>query len=340
MTIKKPKKRLFKKKKKKLIKEKKKTIISHPRNTLFRRYEIDIIFIILPIILAVIFVALFIFNSKLSKRNQEFQLVNSNNFQIADYPVISAFNIPILSARAASVIDKDSKRVIFAKNDDVRFSMASTAKIMTALVALEKYKLDSILTIKSDNIGGSMLGLLPGEQYSFENLLYAMMMSSANDAAVAIVDNYPGGKQAFISAMNNKAREYHLDDTSFFDPTGLDDDGNFTTSSDLARLGALAIENKKLSIIVNTHQKKIADVKRIREIELKNLNRLLGYKGVNGIKTGTTEGAGEVLITSALIHDHTFIIVVMNSTDRFADTDQLLNLISDKVKFKQPSLKN
>ena len=340
MTIKKSKKRLFKKKINKPTVEKKKITKYPPKDTFFRKNEKTIFLILFPIILGIVFLIIYIFNSKLLKLNHAIQTVNVIKYKVADYPVIDSSVVPALFAKAAIVIDQDSKKVIFAKNPDIRFSMASTAKIMTALVAMDYYHANSVLTVRSGGIEGSGLGLLVGEQYLFDDLLYAMMLHSANDAAVAIVDNFPGGRTAFVTEMNRKARDLYLENTSFSDPAGLDDDGNFTTVIDLARLGAFAKKNVKLAEVVNTREKFISDLGKTREFDLENLNRFLGYKGVNGIKTGTTEGAGEVLVTSVRINDHDFIIVIMNSTDRFADTDRLLYLISENVRFEKPGNRN
>ena len=253
-------------------------------------------------------------------------------------PYPFAQNTPLLnlSAKGAIIIDADSQVVLFSKNPQLRFSMASTTKIMTALTALDYFKSDAILTVRSAGVGGAVLGLVPGERLTFESLLYAMLLPSANDAAVAIADNYPGGREAFIKRMNEKARSLHLSNTHFADPTGLDDDENYTTVEDLARLASYAIKNPDLSKATSTKQKVIASLGSSKRYELNNLNKLLGTNGVTGIKTGTTEGAGEVLVTSTVENGHTFIIVVMNSTNRFADTRMLLSFISQNIRFVSP----
>lgn len=336
MTIKKQKKRLFKKK---IIKHKpvdNKHSQAALKKTFFGIHEKSILFILIPLTLFIIFFTVYLVNIKVINVNKAVQTVKTLNSTVADYPMLDYPLNPFLSAKSAYVMEADSKKEIYSKNPKVRFSMASTAKIMTALVALDYYQERSVLTVKSSGVEGSVIGLLPGENYFFIDLLYAMMLPSANDAAHVILDNYPGGRKAFVDAMNKKAAEFHLDDTSFTDPAGLDDDGNFTTASDLAHLGAIARKNKTLKEIVATREKYITDIYITRDFILENLNQLLGTNGVDGIKTGTTEGAGEVLVTSALINDHVFIIVVMNSTNRFADTSLLLNSAADNVRFVEP----
>lgn len=295
--------------------------------------------VLVPLILLIVYFTIHYLNLRISGSIQANKLTNSLSSQMLAFPVLNNSYTPYLSARAAIVVDAGNQAIIFSKNLNLRFSMASTAKIMTALVALEHYQPDSELSIKSRGIEGSVIGLRPGEKFYFDDLLYAMLLPSANDAAVAIVDNYPNGKAGFVNKMNGKAKELYLKNTLFSDPTGLDDDGNFTTVDDLARLGSAAMQNKKFSEVVGTQQKLITNHRKSKNYSLTNLNRLLGTQGVNGIKTGTTEGAGEVLVTSSTHDGHTYIIVVMNSLDRFADTNTLLNFISENVSYVELSSK-
>lgn len=240
---------------------------------------------------------------------------------------------PYLSAKAAIVLDSKTQTILFSKNPTLRFSTASTAKIMTALVAVENFRPDSELTIKSYRTEGTGIGLQFGDKFYFEDLMYAMMLPSANDAAAAIADNYPGGRSEFVKKMNEKAKSLHLMDTHFADSIGIDDDGNYSTVVDLARLSSVLMRNEYLAKIVSTQQKLIYNKNNTHPFMLTNLNRLLGYYGVNGVKTGTTEGAGEVLVTSSVVDGYTFIIVTMNSQDRFGDTLNILDLLSEQIDF-------
>lgn len=299
-----------------------------------KNVEKNIALLLIPLILFLIFLLLNAINEYYTREIAKNQLVSFPvETKISSYPFVNTQPLLPLSAKAAIVTDSDSQVVLFSKNPQLRFSMASTTKIMTALVALEYYKMDSILTVSSVHTEGSVLHLQFGDQLYFEDLLYAMLLPSANDAAVVIADNYPGGQAAFVARMNEKAKELHLSDTHFADPTGLNDDGDYTTVVDLARLASIAIQNKKFVEITSTKQKVISNVSGTRQYALSNLNKLLGTNGVTGIKTGTTEGAGEVLVTSTKNKDHTFIIVVMNSVDRFGDTQTLLNFIDQQVQF-------
>jgi serine-type D-Ala-D-Ala carboxypeptidase (penicillin-binding protein 5/6) len=257
----------------------------------------------------------------------------SFNVVSKEYPVFNHPINPDVSAKAIVIMDKDSKVVLFSKNPNLAFSMASTTKIMTALVALDYYKIDDILTIKTDGIEGAKVGFMLGEELRFEDLLYAMLLPSGNDAALAIAENYPGGKSAFIRKMNEKAKKYSLLNTNFADSIGLEDSRDYTTPLDLARLSAIAMENEEFAKIVGTKQIQITNASGNNKYSLENLNKLLGYLGVNGVKTGYTTEAGQVLVTSKREGEHTLIIVVMDSLDRISDTIEILNQLAGNVTY-------
>lgn len=248
------------------------------------------------------------------------------------FPVIKTQFVPQISAKGAIIMDAESKVVLYSKNPDLRFSSASTTKIMTALTGLDNFKLTDILTVLEATNEGSVLGLKAGEQMTFENMLYALLLPSANDVALAISDNYPGGKQAFIKEMNTKARDFKLHNTHYQDPSGLEDSGDYTTPFDLARLASFALNNDNFTKVVSTKTKTIYSLSgNIYEVE--NLNKLLGVNGVTGIKTGYTQEAGQVLVTSKVEKGKTIIIVVMGSEDRFLDTGKLLDLVSNNLTY-------
>lgn len=252
----------------------------------------------------------------------------------AEYPVFQRTFSPQISAQAAYILESDSRVVLFAKNDTVRFSPASTTKIITALTALDYFKLDDQLVIQRSNVEPVVVGFPKGVTVTFEDILYCLLVPSGNDCAFAIADNYPGGIDAFVAAMNKKAQLLHLDNTHFGDPVGLVDDEDYSTVRDMAIMASFAKSHPILSRIVATKAKDITDSTG-KVYHLKTTNKLLGLYGVNGVKTGFTSGAGEVLATSADIHGHTFILIVMKSEDRFADTEKLLQLLDDNISFVQ-----
>lgn len=253
------------------------------------------------------------------------------------YPVFKTPITPDISAKAAIVMDSDSKVILFSKNPNLLFSMASTTKIMTALVALDYYKMSDVLTVKTEDVEGVNVGFKIGERLNFTDVLYSMLLPSGNDAALVLSQNYPEGELAFVKKMNEKALQLHLSNTNFADSIGLEDSRDYTTPLDLARLSSFAMENKTFKEIVATKTKEISDLGGNKYL-LNNLNKLLGIQGVNGIKTGYTDEAGQVLVTSKIEVDnegkeHTLIIVVMDSKDRFWDTSRLLDSISGNINY-------
>lgn len=267
---------------------------------------------------------------------------NVNNFPLPspvevkekyNYPILKAEYLPQLSATGSIIMDAKTKAVVYSKNPKIRFSSASTTKIMTAIVALDHFKLNDVLTVKDVSREGSILGVYEGQQFTLESLLYALLLPSSNDVALVIAQNYPGGEEEFVRQMNKKALTYSLSDTHFGDPSGLEDRENYTTPFDLARLASFALDYPDFAKIVSTKSIVISDVNYSSIYQLENLNRLLGVDGVNGVKTGYTEEAGQVLVTSKKENGNTIIIVVMGSQDRFFDTEKLLSLIRGNLTF-------
>lgn len=240
------------------------------------------------------------------------------------------------SSKALIVYDASNQVVILSKNENVRFAPASTAKIMSALVALEHYDPERVLQagISTVSIQGSKMGLFLGEEIKVKDLIYGMMLPSGNDAAHLLASTYPGGINGFVARMNEKARELSLTNTHFIDPAGYDDD-NYSTAYDLARLGAHALSNPTISEVVKTPETTVYNTAQTIPHELKNLNELLSINGVNGIKTGFTNEAEGVLVTSFFHNKKQYVIVVLRSKDRFQDTLELLTGIIEDLKSEQ-----
>lgn len=298
----------------------------------FNRYEDDFRLLLIPVILLVIFGILSLLLQSITEKAKSYKIASQSiSTSVTDY---TSFNHPItppISAQAATIIDRDSKTVLYEKNAHLRFSMASTTKVMTALVGSDYFKPNDILTAVTSHVEGVNAGVEVGDRLYFKDALYAMLLPSGNDIALMIAQNYPGGEDAFVQAMNSKAKSLHLMNTHYADPAGLDDDGNYTTASELAQLAAVVSEDSTLADVMATKSKIVTTVDGTRTFTLENLNRLLGMYGVTGMKTGHTEGAGDVLITSVVNGGHTYIIVVMKSEDRFADTEVLLSSLLSGV---------
>lgn len=231
-----------------------------------------------------------------------------------------------ITATGVVVQDSDSGVFLYKRNENVELSPASTTKLLTALVALENFSLDDVVTIKQMNIDGQSMGLVPGERITVENLLYGALIYSGNDAAWALSEYYPGGEPKFVEAMNAKGRDLHLTHSRFTNPVGYDDPNHKMTPEDLALLGEAALNNKTIAKMVAIPEITISDVTHTYFHQLKNVNQLLGkIPGVGGIKTGWTEGAGENLITLVERGGHKIIIVTLHSQDRFGDTSKLID---------------
>lgn len=245
------------------------------------------------------------------------------------YPVkTGSENIPFLSAQSAILMDVDSQVILYQKNPEEKLLPASTTKIMTALIALENYPLDLVLPAKESlleaTVDASLMGLHVGDNVSVQALLYGLLLNSGADAAETIADSYPGRKSAFLQKMNEKAKELNLKNTHFENEIGLDDRGQYSTVLDLARLTTYALKNPVFAEIVKTKEKFVYDSTQTKRYYLKNINELLGISGIDGVKTGYTDGAGESLVTSATQKGHRILGVVLKSNDRFFESKSLI----------------
>lgn len=259
-------------------------------------------------------------------------LVRPTNYQflpVSDYPVNTAkIPAPALTAKGVIVIDADSKAILYQQNPDLKLLPASTTKIMTALIVLENYSLNDVLTIDSINTEPVTMGLQTNEKITVENLLYGLLVGSANDAALALARHFPGGEAGFIAAMNLKAKSLHLLNTQFTNPVGFDSFGQYTTVHDLSLLTAEAMQSAFFKRLVSTISITVTDVDHTVSHELTNLNLLLGrISGLSGVKTGFTQLAGECLVTFIQRQNHQIIIVVLGSNDRFGEISQLIDWV-------------
>lgn len=259
--------------------------------------------------------------------------IPKNNAQVAgiqEYnipPVGGNLPVPGFTARAVFVEDLATDSILYQKNANVSFPIASTTKIMTALVASEYFKQNQILTVKSSaTTPGSKVGLIYGENLNFRSLLYGMLLNSGNDAAYAIAENYPGGILGFVSAMNKKVTELNLKNTHFDNPAGFDSPNHYSSASDLGKITEAALQDSQLARIFATKETNIVSTDKKYAHQLFNLNKLLSQMtGVLGVKTGTTEGAKENLVTLIERNNHKILLVVLGSDDRFGETTKLID---------------
>lgn len=244
--------------------------------------------------------------------------------------------IPEITAQGIMIVDLPSNIVIYQKNENEKFNPASTTKIITALVAQEHFQLDDILTVGKVEKEGRTMGLTTGEKLTFESLLYGALVHSANDAALTIAENYPGGVEKFVEAMNKKAADLYLTNTHLANPIGFDDEKMYTTPQDLAKIAKIALDNKLVAKIVGTKSITVSDIDYTRFHTLTNVNELLGkIAGVAGVKTGYTENGGEILISEVKKNNHSVLFVILKSKDRFGETTLLIDWVFRNFAWKE-----
>ncbi len=235
---------------------------------------------------------------------------------------------PKINSRAAVIYDRKSQKVIWGKKENERRPMASTTKIMTAIVVLENANLNDVVTVskKAGGTGGSRLGLKAGDKITVNNLLYGLLLVSGNDSAVALAEFVGGSVDGFAQMMNKKASELGLENTHFVTPHGLDMQEHYTTAFELAEMADYALNIEKFAQIVNT--KNITIDINGRSKNLTNTNELLGnLYGVNGVKTGFTNGANRCLVTSVNRDGMNIITVVLGADTKKDRTNDSVKLV-------------
>lgn len=239
-----------------------------------------------------------------------------------------------VSAASAIVIEAESGMPLYEKDADTRRPMASTTKIMTALVVIEKMAMDQTVTVPKEAVGveGSSIYLVENERLTVEDLLYALMLESANDAATALAVLTAGSVENFAILMNRKAEELGLTNTAFENPHGLDGEGHYTTARDLAALTAHALQNETFRSIVSTYKRTIPLNGDQGTRVLVNHNRLLrSYEGCIGVKTGFTKRSGRCLVTAAERDGVTLVAVTLKASDDWNDHCRMLDYGFDSL---------
>ena len=233
-----------------------------------------------------------------------------------------------VSARAAILIEETSGSVLFEKEADARLPMASTTKIMTALVALENAAPDLAVSVPKEAVGveGSSIYLFEGEELTLEELLWALLLNSANDAAAAIAYGVAGGIEPFAELMNQKAAALGLENTHFVNPHGLDDPEHYTTARDLATIARAALANPLIREMVATRKKTIPHNGTDGVRLLVNHNKLLRmYEGAFGVKTGFTKRSGRCLVSAAEREGLSLIAVTLDAPNDWSDHRAMLD---------------
>ncbi|HHY47855.1 MAG TPA: D-alanyl-D-alanine carboxypeptidase [Firmicutes bacterium] len=237
---------------------------------------------------------------------------------------------PWVTAASAILVERNTGTVLYAKNEHVRRPPASTTKIMTAILALERGDPDSTVVVskKAASVGGSSLWLAPGERIKLHDLLKGVMLRSGNDGCVAIGEHIAGSEEAFVRMMNQKARQLGAWNTHFMNPHGLHHPDHYSSAFDLALMACYGLKYPEFAEIVRIKEAAIESEDpegRIKR-QLSNTNALLwSFEGADGVKTGTTSAAGYCLVASATREGCQYVSVVLNSAARWSDSARLLD---------------
>ena len=228
------------------------------------------------------------------------------------------------SASAAVLMDADTGQVLYDHNGSRRMLIASTTKILTALVVLEHARLDEVVTIQPRHMAeGSSMYLKPGETLTVETLLYGLLLCSGNDAAVALADHCGGSVARFVGWMNETAQRIGMTGSSFANPNGLDDEQHYSTARDMALLAAYAARNPTFVRLCSTRSVTVGGR------TMTNHNKLLqSVEGCIGMKTGYTKAAGRTLVSCVRRDGRTLVAVTLQDGNDWVDHAEMLNLPS------------
>jgi D-alanyl-D-alanine carboxypeptidase (penicillin-binding protein 5/6) len=255
------------------------------------------------------------------------------------YPLSDGIKAPSVSAKSVIIQDDVGKSILYSKNPDMYMMPASITKVMTALVALDHWDdLSVVIEVKNeDRAIGQSIDLVKGERITIQNILYGLLVHSGNDAALAVADNYAGGYSAFVDAMNAKAKELHLDHTTFKNPSGVEQYGHVTTARDIAVLASYALKNPEIARIVGM-RRIVVTTYQVSSSMTETTNELLAIEGLKGLKTGWTSGAGECHVSYIDRDGKRIIIVVLGSFSRFGDTRALVDWVYSHHSWITPEL--
>jgi len=234
-----------------------------------------------------------------------------------------------LDAKAAIIMEVRSATVIYRKNIEKRLPMASLTKLVSVLLLLKTADLKQVVTVPKtiNEIGGSGAKLRPGEKMIFADLLAAAIIQSANDALFSLVLQHSSTSLDFVAEMNRLVQGWGLTNTHFANPNGFDDDEHYSTAFELALIARKALQNQLIRNLAKTDELTISNLSGSFSYHLRTTNWLLGKYGIYGLKTGTTDNAGQCLITVFKYQGQEFITVVLGSSDRWTDTVNLVRAV-------------
>ena len=255
-----------------------------------------------------------------------------DKYQHPQVPFVLAQSGLPLSAASYILVDNNTNAILISKNHDQIIFPASTTKLATALTALNIYPLDELITVKEKYSVGKIMNLQPNEKITVKSLVTALLVYSANDAAFNLASHHQGGINGFIDQMNLIVSKHGLKNTHFANYDGIDSPNNYSSVYDLAQIGRIAIKNPVIREVVKNKTITVTDISGNIKHQLISTNELLGLlPEIEGLKTGWTPEAGGSFVGLIKQDGHYLISVVADSTDRFADTRQLVDWAKKNV---------
>lgn len=264
-----------------------------------------------------------------------FNTVVPENTQVVPAAIYTSSETPILSAKSHLLYDYKSNSILSSSNPNQKLPIASLTKIMTAHIILKEHQLDEIVTVplEATQIGGSTMSLRAGERITVENLLKGLLINSANDSAITLSIHNAGTTDQFVEKMNTYAQNISLQNTSFANPMGYDSPENYSTANDLLSLTLIAVKNQKLTEISSIDSIIVRSTDNRFTHNLKNTNKELNnFQQINGLKTGTTNIAGQCLI-STTNEENPRISIIIGSNNRFQDTKTMLDWAQKNITY-------
>ena len=261
--------------------------------------------------------------------------VGSSNLTLAPLPVAVASGKPQIEAKSALVVDLASGQILYGQNSQAKAPIASITKLISALVIIKNHDLNELVTVpKLPNYQpeDELLGLKSGQVFTVQALLQASLVASGNDAIDALALNDSGTVDKFATKMNQLASDWNIQNVHFSNASGLVDQNNFATAQALAKLASLALNNSFIAQTVATSHLSIQD-QGGDSFNLVNTNQLLNQSTFSGIKTGYTLAAGQSLVGLVNLSGHGIITVVLNSPDRFAETQALASWVKENYRW-------
>ncbi len=276
--------------------------------------------------------SIYLTNTEIQENSSpEFFLKQSHTIEVSSIPKVISSIDAILSAESYLAVDTESNVKIFGKNSEKQLPIASLTKLMTALIILENHDLDEIVIVPKNalEVEGKKLWLLANERITVENLLKGLLVTSGNDSAIALAQHHSKSVENFLNDMNLRAYELQMKNSYFKNPHGLDMNGHYSSSEDLIILIQSLWKFKNFREIVSMKTAKVYSLSQPTRV-IDNTNKLLSNE-VKGIKTGTTDAAGQCLALYVEKDGHKIFTVVLGSKKRFDDSSKLLDEIWNNI---------